>query len=213
MHMWPALAQGWPHMINVVPLLRFDDQVPVRPRKIAVAGAAGSGKSSLARLLGQWGDLPYVELDSLYHGPNWTVRDTWMDEVEQIVRGDAWVIEWQGEEVRTQVSENADLLVWLDHPRWLTTYRVIKRTLSRRINKTVLWSGNTEGPLREFFTDPDYIVKYSWRMHPLIRQRVITVVKENRFPKLHVVRLRGQRQVTAWLNGPLRTALARSTVD
>ncbi|MCE7004311.1 adenylate kinase [Kibdelosporangium philippinense] len=178
-----------------MPLLRFDDPLPIRPRKIAVAGPAGSGKSSLARALG----VPYVDIDSLFHGPNWTVRETWIDDVKQVVSGPEWVIEWQGDEVRDQIGANAELLVWLDHPRWLTMYRVIKRTLHRRITKTELWSGNTEGPLRDVFKDPDHIVKLSWRMYPKIRQQVIEVLREKRFPHLVVVRLRGQCQVDAWL--------------
>ncbi|GAA4424883.1 adenylate kinase [Actinokineospora soli] len=191
-------------------ILGCGDPLPLRPRKIAVAGPAGSGKSSLARLLGDLVAVPYVELDSLYHGPDWTVRESWVDDVSRIVDGDEWVIEWQGEPVRDRMNANADLLVWLDHPRLLTTYRVLKRTLSRRVNRTVLWAGNREGPLHGILTDRDHIVRFSWRMHPVIRQKVLTVIAEARHPNLHVIRLRGQREVDTWLNGPLRTALAAS---
>lgn len=63
--------------------------LPRVPTKIAVAGGAGAGKSTLARRLSEILDLPYVEMDSLYHGPNWTVREAWVADVDEFTSGPA----------------------------------------------------------------------------------------------------------------------------
>ena len=65
-------------------------------RKIAVtASASGSGKSTIGRALAERLGVPYVELDALVHGPNWT--ETPDDELrrilEPILAGEGWVID------------------------------------------------------------------------------------------------------------------------
>ena len=65
-------------------------------RKIAVtASASGSGKSTVGRALAERLGVPYVELDALVHGPNWT--ETPDDELRRILEpmlaGEGWVID------------------------------------------------------------------------------------------------------------------------
>ncbi|WP_410650546.1 adenylate kinase [Amycolatopsis sp. cmx-4-54] len=181
------------------------DALPAhRIRRVAVAGPAGAGKSTLARTLCERMGLPFVEFESFFHAPGWTVRETWQADVLEFISGDEWAIEWQGEEVRERMTERLDVLVWLDHPRAMTVARTVVRTLKRRVGRgSKIAGGNVEGPLRTFFTDRDHIVKLAWRYHPIIRARVHKIIAENRYPDLVVVRLRGQRQVDRWLDGPL----------
>ncbi|KOV82234.1 adenylate kinase [Nocardia sp. NRRL S-836] len=180
-----------------------NDPLPVeRPRRIAVAGAPAAGKTTLARRLCELLGVPFVEFESFYHAPGWTVRPTWQQDVLEFLERPEWAIEWQGEEVREQMTARTQVLVWLDHPRLLTTVRVVVRTVVRRLGGgTAIAGGNSESPLRTFFTDPGHIVKESWRRHPVLRARVRRTIAENRHPHLVVVRLRGQRQVDAWLRG------------
>ncbi|MBB5704439.1 adenylate kinase family enzyme [Ochrobactrum daejeonense] len=43
-------------------------------KRIMVIGGAGSGKSSLARTLGEISGLPVIHVDVLYWQPGWTMR-------------------------------------------------------------------------------------------------------------------------------------------
>lgn len=190
-------------------VLTATDPLPLNPRRFAVAGTAGSGKSTLARTLSTRLGVPFVEMEHFFWGPNWTVRETWQEDVLTYVDGkDDWAIEWQGEEVREQMTARTQVLVWLDHPRWFCMARVVRRTLARRFGRgSKVAGGNVEGPLREFFTDPEHILKLAWRRHPQIRARVKRVIDENVHQHLIVVRLNGQRQVDAWLRGPFAHAV------
>jgi adenylate kinase family enzyme len=179
-----------------------------RLRRIAVAGPPGAGKSTLARSLCERLGLPFVEFESFYHAPGWTVRATWQEDVLNFLEGPEWAIEWQGEEVREQMIARTQVLVWLDHPRALALTRVVVRTIKRRIGRgPAIAGGNVEGPLHRFFTDPNHIVKDSWRRHQMMRARVHRVIAEDCHPGLVIVRLRGQRQVDAWLRGPFARSI------
>ena len=171
--------------------------MPGRPQRVVVAGVSGCGKSSLAAGIGQLLDLPYTEMDALYHGPHWTPRASFLDEVEALVAGERWVTEWQYSSARPLLAARADLLVWLDLPYPLVLWRVVRRTLRRRLRREVLWNGNREGPLRTFFTDPEHVVRWSWRSRHVYDAQVPALGAER--PNLAIVRLRSRRQVERWI--------------
>ena len=85
-----------------------------------------------------------MELDALHHGPGWTKRPEFEDDVHRVVAGDRWVSEWQYPAMRDALLVRADLLVWLDLPRRVVMARVVRRTLRRRIgvrcSGTATWS-------------------------------------------------------------------------
>src|SRR3954452_9329331 len=143
-------------------MLGADDPLPGRPHRVIVAGTSGAGKSTLAGRIGRSLAVSYTELDSLFHGPNWVPRATFRVEVEQLVAEPEWVSEWQYSAIRDLLADRADLLVWLDLPHRTVMRQVIVRTISRRLRREALWNGNTEGPLRTFFTDRDHIIRWAW---------------------------------------------------
>ncbi|GAA1184939.1 AAA family ATPase [Nesterenkonia xinjiangensis] len=173
------------------------DPLTWTPRRIAVAGTSGAGKTTLADRLAERLDCPRVELDSLFHGPDWTPRDSFTDDVDRFTSGDRWVIEHQYREVRPLIAARADTLLWLDYPDWLSVQRLVRRTVRRRLTGAELWNGNREGPLREFFTEEDHIIRWGIRTRGRLRPVIPTV--EEQYPQLHVVRFRWPREVEAWL--------------
>ena len=180
-----------------------EDSLPHTTARILVTGASGAGKSTLRDTISTALRLPTVEIDSLHHGPHWTPRPSFAAEVEQFTAGPRWVIEWQYSEVRALLLDRADTLIWLDHNRWTVTQRVVRRTVRRRRHRTELWNGNYEPPLRTIFTDRDHIVRWSWRTHRQRQHEALAVADRTTGPL--VVRLVGQRQVDAWVRGPLQT--------
>lgn len=181
-----------------MPLLGPTDPLPGRPQRVVVNGTSGSGKSTLARAIGERLDLPYVELDSLHHGPNWTPRPSFTEEVEAFTHEKRWVTEFQYDVVRPLLMERADLFVWLDLPRHLVMGRLVRRTLRRRLRRQELWHGNREAPLRTFFTEPEHVVRHGWRTHPDAGRRARQAWESR--PALTVVRLRSVTEAESWLN-------------
>ena len=174
-------------------MLGAEDPLPHRPRRVVVAGATGSGKTTMARRIGAALDLPVTEMDALHHGHAWTPRPEFMADVETFSSADAWVSEWQYPEAREVLADRADTMVWLDVATPVTMMRVVRRTVVRRLRDEELWNGNKEAPLHTVFTDSEHIVRWAWRTRHLLRELVPEV--ETMHPRLVIVRLRDRSDV------------------
>jgi adenylate kinase family enzyme len=166
-------------------------------RKIAViASASGSGKTTLARELAQRLAVPFVELDALVHGPNWTEtpNDALHAQVAPIVHSAGWVIDgtYRGK-LGDLVLENAELVVWLDLPMRVWLPRLVRRTWRRVHRHEELWNGNRE-TLRNAVLARDGLFCWAFKQH--FRRRRIYPVELAPFP---VVRLRSTREVRQFL--------------
>lgn len=187
-----------------VPLFGPDDQLPFRPRRVVVAGTSGAGKTTLARRVAQVLSVPHVEIDALFHGPGWTRSEAFAADVDRFSATSGWVTEWQYSRVRGVLAERADLLVWLDLPRSVVMWQVIRRTLRRRLRREVLWNGNVEPPLRTFFANRGHIVRWAWSTHHQSALRVASLHDER--PDLVIVRLRDRAAIARWLAATLAAA-------
>jgi len=141
-------------------------------------------------------------MDALFHGPGWSPRPSFLEDVHRFTAEPAWVTEWQYSSVRDRLAVRADLLVWLDLPKATIMRQVVHRTLRRRLRRERLWNGNLEPPIRTFLTDPEHIVRWAWSTHHQSASRVVAVMTEQ--PDRIAVRLRSHNEALTWLQGPLR---------
>jgi adenylate kinase family enzyme len=175
---------------------------------VLVAGISGAGKTTLASRVAEITGGAHTELDSLFHGPDWTPREQFMADVEAFSAASSWTTEWLYRASRPLLGSRADLMVWLDLP--FTTVvlpRVVRRTVRRWRRHEVLWNGNVEPPLRTIFTNRDHIIRWSIRTRRSTADNLAALVGTR--PDLVVVHLRSQREADQWLVGPLRSACAR----
>ena len=190
-----------------MPLLSDQDPLPGCPRRIAVSGTSGAGKTTLASTIGELLKAPHIEIDALFHGPDWKPLPTFIDDVRHFVAEPAWVTEWQYGQARDLIAARAQLLVWLDLSRARVMEQVGRRTLRRRLRRQPLWNGNVEAPLWTVFTSQDHIVRWAWSSHPQNRIRMFELLQ--RRPDLDIVRLPTRRAVQRWVSGPLREVVNR----
>ena len=166
-------------------------------RRVAiVASASGNGKTTLGRELARRLDVPFVEMDALVHGPNWTERPD--DELRRIVKpvvaSERWVIDgtYRGK-LGDLIAERAEVVVWLDLPIRVWLPRLLRRTVLRIVRREELWNGNRE-TLRNALFSRDSLIVFAFRQH-FRRRRVYP----SEFARFNVVRLRTPREVEEWL--------------
>ena len=118
-------------------------------RRVNVKGISGSGKSTFAAELAQRLDLPYIELDALHHGPNWSepTAEEFRAKVQEAMDAapDGWVIDGNYEgKLGTLVLDAADTIVWLDLPFRVKARWLWRRSVHRIRDEVELWNGNRE---------------------------------------------------------------------
>ena len=118
-------------------------------KRVNVKGISGSGKSTCAVELARRLELPYIELDALHHGPNWS--EPTAEEFQTQVRDamdaapDGWVIDGNYEgKLGDTVLREADTIVWLDLPFRVKARWLWRRSVHRIRGGVELWSGNRE---------------------------------------------------------------------
>ncbi|QNA92802.1 MULTISPECIES: AAA family ATPase [unclassified Microbacterium] len=182
-------------------MLSADDPLPFVPSRVLVAGVSGSGKTTLARRLGRVWGLRHVEIDGLFHGPDWTPRPAFLDDVRAFAAEERWVTEWQYTSKGTDeiLPPRAQLAIWLDYPHRVVRRRLIGRTLARGILRRELWNGNREkGPWSLFYRDPEQNI-LAWQTATLHTWAGRFPDLMERFPHLVIVRLRHPRDAEKWL--------------
>ncbi len=165
-------------------------------RVAIIASASGNGKTTFGRALAERLDVPFVELDALNHGPNWTeaTPEELRAKVEPLVAQDAWVIDggYMGK-LGDLVVGNADTVVWLDLPIRVWLPRLVRRSWRRLRGKEQLWNENRE-TVRGLLWGRESLFGFALRMH-FRRRRTYP----ERLAPYSVVRLRTPAEVERFL--------------
>lgn len=168
--------------------------------KILIIGTSGSGKSTLARQLCKTYHLKDIELDALHWKPNWT--ETPLDEfrikiTEAIQKSPhGFVIHGNYNKVRDLTWQNSDTIIWLDYPKSLVMYRVIKRSLLRILKNETLWGTNKESFIQNFFTK-DSIILWAWNTYEIRKKQYEALIENPEYINKKIIRIKSQKELDA----------------
>jgi len=141
-------------------------------KRVLVIGSGGSGKTTLARRLATRTGLPLIHLDALYWRPGWdpTPADEWRTTVAALLRGERWIMDGNYGGTLDLRLDACDTVVFLDLPRLVCLWRVMKRRLlHRRRVRPEMAPGCPERWTWEFV---EWIWTYPARRRPAILARL-----------------------------------------
>lgn len=105
-------------------------------KKIWIIGAVGSGKSTLARMLSEYMQISYYELDNLVYirKPTGDIHrpDNKRDEIfNKIIDDDSWIIEGVYRECFQRGLSFSDCILIMDTPRKIRNRRIVTRWIKQ----------------------------------------------------------------------------------
>lgn len=176
----------------------------ITPRRYLVYGATGSGKTTLAREVAERTGLPWHQVDDLTWKPGWVpVSDEEQRSlIESLCRSDAWILDHAYGAWKDIPLERADVVVGLDYPRWVSLWRVTRRSLLRAIDKRPVCNGNVQTWGR--LLSRESIIVWHFRSFRRKRERIRAWAQQSPGPQ--IIWLRSPRQTTRWL-GTLERAV------
>jgi adenylate kinase family enzyme len=149
-------------------------------KKIVLIGSGGSGKSTMARQLGEKLNINVYHLDALFWKPNWVgvPKDEQRKVQNDLVKEEEWIIDGNYGGTMEIRLNTADTIIFLDIPRILCVFRAFKRILQYR-NKTRpdMGEGCEERFSFEFFK---WIWEYPKTKRPKILERFDQLSKEKK---------------------------------
>jgi adenylate kinase family enzyme len=181
----------------------IEDTQKVLPgmKRILIVGSSGSGKSTLARGLGATLELPVIHLDRHFWHPGWveTPKEEWKTIVHHLVQRECWIIDGNYRQTLDIRLAAADTVVFLDLPRWLCTWRALKRRIQYRNRPRPDMAIGCKEPLidPELFQFLRHIWDYPLRARPHISRELELSAMEK-----HIVWLTSSRQADQFLANP-----------
>lgn len=114
------------------------------PKRIAIIGLPGSGKSTFATRLGKTLSIPVHHLDKhMFDGRTKRDKQEFLSIKEALVNEKSWIIEGCSLSTLEMRFARADTIIYFHLPRWLCIWRVFKRmfTFDKKIADTGCLNG------------------------------------------------------------------------
>ncbi|BAN02678.1 hypothetical protein YM304_23640 [Ilumatobacter coccineus YM16-304] len=169
-------------------------------RRVVVVGAPGSGKSTVAAVLAERLGAAHIELDELFHRPDWAPTPTpeFRAKVAAAIDVPRWVVAGNYVVTADLTHARADTIVWLDLGRRHTIPRVAKRSIRRAVRREQLWNGNRER-LRDVLHPKRSMIAEAWNVHRAHRAKFEQLSTTPLWAHADVHRFRTPSEVTEWL--------------
>jgi adenylate kinase family enzyme len=166
--------------------------------RIIIVGTSGSGKTTLARTLANRINGSHIEIDALFHLPDWkeTPDEEMLARLDELTNAERWTTCGNYRKFLIPIAlPKADTIVWLDYNLAFVLARLLRRTFRRLLRREELWNGNRES-WRMFFSRESIFL---WALKSHYANRLV-------YSKLfahetdRLIHLRSPLETKQWLN-------------
>lgn len=166
-------------------------------KRVMIVGGPGSGKSTVAALLGEGTGIAVFHMDHIHWKPGWVERD--VEEKDRMCHEvhllEDWIFEGGHSRTYEERIHRADTFVWLDIPVGLRLFRIIRRLIS---NYGKTRSDMPENCPENFRWRTIEFITFIWRTRHSSRAKH-QAIAENPPAHLTVFHLRNSQEVRQFL--------------
>jgi adenylate kinase family enzyme len=176
-------------------------------QRVLFHGVTGSGKTSAAHAYAVAASVPAFSADDdLGWLPAWTGRplEDQYRIAADIAAQDRWVLDSAYSSWRHLIVTRAELIVFLDYPRWLSLGRLVRRTLRRVVTKELICNGNTETLRRALAKDS--IIRWHFKTFSRKKDAINQIIEDPSMPP--VLTFRRPRDLHTWIAAGAQTPSA-----
>jgi hypothetical protein len=156
-----------------------------------VAGCAGSGKSTFARQLAARTALPLVERDAL----GVLGSPSYLATLESLVLEPRWILDGAPYYLDDLVYGTADTVIFLDYPKSVVMWRVLRRTVSVELLRRP--SGAHHPGVPSVWRDKTHPLRWAWSSHRSRHEEGLALT--NRLADTAFLRFTRPAQTERWL--------------
>ncbi|WP_342599298.1 DNA topology modulation protein [Psychrobacillus sp. FSL H8-0483] len=166
----------------------------LKHKRILIIGSSGAGKSTLSTKLAEKWNLPLVHLDALFWNAGWvpTPKPEFLKKIKMTLEEDEWIMDGNFDSTLELRAKYADLIIFLDFPKVLCMYRILKRAwVHRGKTRPDMAPGCNEKIDMEF-------VKWVWRFPKDVRPGTLKILRETK--QVDICILQNPKEVKAFLD-------------
>lgn len=170
--------------------------------RINVVGTSGSGKSTFCKKLSSLLQYPYIEMDKIFWGLDWTMPndEEFFANLRRALDGPRWVLDGNYTRTTPIKWQNVDLVIWLDYSFPRTLFQAVRRAVARAWTQQELWegTGNRES-FRRSFLSKESIIWWTITTHAKVRKKYESILLDPKFAHITFVRLRNHSEAERFL--------------
>ena len=185
--------------------------------RVNVIGTSGSGKTTFGHQLAGILEIPFIEMDAIFWGPNWSPSgdEDFLPRLAEALHGEHWVLDGNYSRSTSTKWERVEVVIWLDFSFPRTLWQAIARAAGRLISQEELWpgTGNRES-LRMLFSK-ESIVLWTITSYARKRKNIIKMMGDPEYRHIRFHQLRSPAAAAGFLSavGSDAEALYTGAVD
>ena len=158
-----------------------------------VIGCAGSGKSTLARQLAGLTGLPLVERDGL--GAEGSAG--YLSAIAEMAARPRWILDGAPYYADELVYSAADTVVFLDYPKTVVLWRVLRRTARVEALRRPVGAHRPQG--LSALGDPEHPVRWAWTSHADRHREGLALMARPDLVQAEILRFTRPAMARRWL--------------
>jgi len=164
--------------------------------QINVIGTSGSGKTTFGKKLAETLSIPFLEMDAIYWGPDWSHPEdqVFFTRLTKALEGDNWVLDGNYSRTMSFKWERVQAVIWLDFNFTRTLYQAVARAVPRLFSQEGLWPGTGNRESLKMLLSKDSIVLWTIKTYRRRRIKIRGYMEGGEFSHICFHRLTSPRE-------------------